>query len=150
MRRVPKDLRKAHPLYLIGSFVNHHVDELHRLRNEAAQPPNAESPRNGNEATGVASASNRVENDGDGGHLSRDRRPAYARDHCWLSWYENNELGPAAIRDKWDGLSDQERNQICPSASHKVSGPDSKDKKAGREVVKRALKVAKSEAARLR
>lgn len=75
----------------------------------------------------------------------RGRRPAYARDHRWLSWHEQEKLGPAKIRDKWDGLPDEERRAICPTAWEKVGGDDPKTQACGREIVKTALKKAQQE-----
>lgn len=67
-------------------------------------------------------------------------RPAYGRDHRFLAW-ESEGYGPAAIRDKWNALSQADRKRICPSHWEEIGGGD-----AGREVVKSGLKKAREEA----
>lgn len=79
------------------------------------------------------------------GPHSRGRRPAYKRDHQWLDWHEQDKLGPAKIRDRWDGLSDKERLDICPTACERVGGNDPKTQKSGRATVITALKKAQKE-----
>jgi hypothetical protein len=72
-------------------------------------------------------------------------RPAYERDHCWLDWHEQDHLGPAPIRDRWDQMTDEERKAICPRSYEKVGGRDAESQNAGRETVKKGLKKAKKE-----
>ncbi len=72
-------------------------------------------------------------------------RPAYRRDHEWLKWVKDKGMTPAKIRNFWNGMSDEERRQICPSCSDKIGGTDSKGKKAGLAVVKEGVKKAKKE-----
>jgi hypothetical protein len=72
-------------------------------------------------------------------HKRKDR-PTYLRDHAWLNWANAEKLGPASIRDRWNGLPQEERERICPSAP----GPIGKGE-AGRDVVKKGLANAKSE-----
>jgi hypothetical protein len=74
-----------------------------------------------------------------------DDRPAYKRDHTWLDWNKQDKQGPAKIRDRWNVLSEVERKNICPTTFGKVGGSTSDGKKAGREVVKAALKKAEKE-----
>ncbi len=69
-------------------------------------------------------------------------RPAYMRDHLWRDWKMDDDLGPAAIRDRWDSMSDDDRKACCPKCWEKI-GEGSKD--AGRDVVKKALKKAEQE-----
>jgi len=73
------------------------------------------------------------------------RRPAYDRDHLWLRWHEQDKMGPAKIRDGWDGMSDDERKTACPRAWETISGDGAKMKKSGREVVITGLKKARKE-----
>ena len=68
------------------------------------------------------------------------KRPAYIRDHTWLSWSLKDGSTPAKIRDRWNQLSDTERQKICPTAYYKIGKGNS-----GREVVKKALERAKTE-----
>jgi len=73
------------------------------------------------------------------------RRPAYGRDHKWLEWVKTAGLTPAKIRDRWDELPEEERQQICPNACHQIGGASSQEKISGREIVKTAIKKAKKE-----
>ena len=68
------------------------------------------------------------------------RRPAYERDHLWLKWRDVEEIGPAAIRDRWNGMSGEERKTICPRAANCIGSGE-----PGREVVRKALKRARRE-----
>ena len=73
------------------------------------------------------------------------RRPAYARDHLWFNWHKQDELGPAKIRDRWNGMSDEERRTACPRASWRIGGKDAKGKRSALAVVVTALKKARKE-----
>jgi hypothetical protein len=75
---------------------------------------------------------------------NQDPRPAYKRDHLWLRWHEEG-MGPAAIRDRWNMLSDAEREKTCPKLPGRVGGADAESKKAGRATVITGLKKAKQE-----
>lgn len=68
------------------------------------------------------------------------KRPAYHRDHTWLSWYLKDRLTPAKIRDRWNSLSDDERISICYTASNKIGSSED-----GRDVVKKAIDRARKE-----
>ncbi len=71
-------------------------------------------------------------------------RPAKARDHLFLEWYETagepTHHSHAAIKNKWNSLSSDERKRISPRASNKVESRDVIVK-----AVKRATKEKKSE-----
>jgi hypothetical protein len=73
----------------------------------------------------------------------RDRRPAYGRDHFFLSLKEESGLTPARIRDLWDSMTDEDRRTICPECWGQIGDAC---KNAGRDVVKKALKRACEEA----
>jgi hypothetical protein len=73
------------------------------------------------------------------------KRPAYRRDQLWLNWYEEDHLGPAKIRDRWDAMSDHERIAACSTCCERVGGNDDKSRRAGREVVKNGLKEARKD-----
>ena len=73
------------------------------------------------------------------------RRPAYGRDHQWLDWHCNENMGPAKIRDHWDSLSEQQRKDICSTAWETVGGEECAERRAGYEVVKSGLKRARKE-----
>jgi hypothetical protein len=49
-------------------------------------------------------------------------RPAYRREQVWLRWNENEELGPAAIRDRWNGLGEVVRKKISPRQYQTLAG----------------------------
>jgi hypothetical protein len=68
-------------------------------------------------------------------------RPAYLRDHLWLQWSEQGSIGPAAIRDRWNSLSDDERKRLVGESSFQKIAP----RDAGREVVKSGIAKAKTE-----
>lgn len=68
------------------------------------------------------------------------RRPAYERDHLWLRWRDVEGLRPAAIRDRWNRMSGEERKSICPRCADQIGSDET-----GREVVKKALKQARRE-----
>ena len=82
-------------------------------------------------------------------HVGREeqprRRPAYDRDHLWLDWRLQGKMAPAAIRDRWDGMSDDERKAMCPCAWQSIGGDDAKTKRSGRAVVVNGLKKARKE-----
>ena len=68
------------------------------------------------------------------------KRPAFDRDHLWLKWNEEEGLKPAAIRDRWNGMTDAERKGITVTTWQKIGAGNS-----GRAVVYDALKRAKRE-----
>ena len=76
------------------------------------------------------------------------QRKAYLREHAWLRWYEDEESkthhSPAGIRDKWDQMSDEEREQICPLWPKKTSGGAK-----GYQAVKKAVERARKERANI-
>jgi hypothetical protein len=45
-------------------------------------------------------------------------RPAYGRDHLWLGWYDDTNGGEyrscGKVRDKWNAMSEQEREPYAP------------------------------------
>jgi len=65
-------------------------------------------------------------------------RPAYGRDHLFLEWSEQG-LKPAAIRDRWNALSDDERKALCPARWAQIGD---EGLEAGRDAVKKALRAA--------
>ena len=71
-------------------------------------------------------------------------RPAHERDHLWLRWREEDGLTPAKIRDRWDSMTDEDREAVCPDACERVGDASMK---AGREVVVKGLKKARGEKA---
>jgi hypothetical protein len=75
---------------------------------------------------------------------SRKNRPAYGRDHEWLKWYEDSDAPtfhkPAKIRDKWNGLSNNERITICKECSAKID-----DAEGGIDSVKKGIRKARAE-----
>lgn len=52
------------------------------------------------------------------------RRPCFARDHLWLAWYEAEGeptyKSVASIRDKWNGLTDEERAEVAGEFSDRL------------------------------
>lgn len=72
-------------------------------------------------------------------------RPAFSRDRLWLRWHEEENLGPAKIRDKWDSLPDERRRAYCPDWPARVGGETTAEKKRGYETVKKALRRARKE-----
>jgi hypothetical protein len=69
-------------------------------------------------------------------------RRAYRRERVWLTWHETEGLGPAAIRDRWNGLDCEARKTIAPSCFETFSG----DKGSGANRVKQALIRARRDA----
>jgi hypothetical protein len=61
------------------------------------------------------------------------RRPCYERDHLWLQWHEEEGLGPAAIRDRWN-------QEFAQHGGAKIGV-----KRAGFDVVAEGLKKARKE-----
>jgi hypothetical protein len=74
---------------------------------------------------------------------ARDRE-AGARDHLWLAWHLEEKMKPAAIRDRWDKMTDEERLECAPTCFGKVGA---KGKPLGHDTVKKALMKAKRERA---
>jgi hypothetical protein len=72
----------------------------------------------------------------------RKERPTYLRDHAWLDWANGEKLGPAAIRDRWNDLPQEERERICPRAPGRIGKGET-----ARDLVKKALNRAKCEQA---
>jgi hypothetical protein len=69
-------------------------------------------------------------------------RRCYGRDHRFLRWKKEEDLKPAAIRDRWNSMSDDERKAICPEGYRRIGGGSNKK---GRTVVVTALKKAECE-----
>ena len=71
-------------------------------------------------------------------------RPAYNRDHLFLKWYERKGestfKSPASIRDKWNGMTGEQRASFYPDDSRKLSSGSS-----GTSVVKTAIAKAQRE-----
>ena len=64
------------------------------------------------------------------------RRPCYVRDHLWLKWHDEEGLGIAAIRDRW--------NRECGQHGGRSIGKG----RPGRDVVKEGLRKAREERAK--
>lgn len=62
-------------------------------------------------------------------------RPAGRRERLWLTWNTAEGLGPAAIRDRWNGLAAEVRKAISP----RCYGTFGSGKQAGSNRVKQAL-----------
>jgi hypothetical protein len=60
----------------------------------------------------------------------KPRRPCYDRDHTWLRWHEEEGMGPAAIRDRWNKEHPKER--IAKG-------------EGGRDLIEKALRKARAE-----
>jgi len=71
-----------------------------------------------------------------------DKRPAYERDHLWLKWNKEEGLTPARIRDRWNGMSDDERRAASP---RKWSRVESDSAEGQRDLIEKALRTARSE-----
>ncbi|MBA3481853.1 MAG: hypothetical protein H0T51_08570 [Pirellulales bacterium] len=67
-------------------------------------------------------------------------RPCGARDHLWLAWNTREKLTPAKIRDRWNKLSDADRQSTSPRRSGKIDHAGK-----GREIVEKGLRLAKRE-----
>jgi hypothetical protein len=67
---------------------------------------------------------------GEGGKL---RRPCYQRDHVWLRWSEEQQMKPAAIRDRWN------------REYRRHAGATIGEGRSGLDVVKKGLKKARAE-----
>lgn len=72
----------------------------------------------------------------------RRRDAAFFRDHVWLAWQRDDGLGPPAIRDRWNSLSDDDRRNLArrKRSAEKIAPGD-----GGRRLVILALKLAASE-----
>jgi hypothetical protein len=68
-----------------------------------------------------------------------DDRPAMKRDQLFYSWTKAG-LGNAAIRDKWNRMSDAEREAACPKHPQRIG-----DKKDGADAVRKAITRVKRE-----
>lgn len=68
------------------------------------------------------------------------RRPCFKRDQLWLTWKQEEGLTPAKIRDRWNGMSGEQRRAIAFSCCNDVG-----DGKNGRDVVKKGLAAAGAE-----
>ena len=69
-----------------------------------------------------------------------ETRPAFERDHRWLNWNQKDKLGPAAIRDKWNVMTDEDRQSISPRKPERIQSGEQ-----GRDTVKKAIELAKKE-----
>jgi len=70
----------------------------------------------------------------------RSHRPTFERDHEWLRWSKQENLGPAAIRDRWNGMADGARKMLCPLAPDRIQNGH-----AGGYVVTKGLERARRE-----
>jgi len=70
----------------------------------------------------------------------RPRRRCYERDHEWLRCHKQERMGMAAIRDRWNAMTDEARRKVAPLAWEKIGNG-----RSGRDTVKSALKVAEGE-----
>jgi hypothetical protein len=56
---------------------------------------------------------------------SKEKRPAYDRDHLFLQWYDSEGVrtyhSHAKIRDKWKAMTKEEREEIAPKAASNVT-----------------------------
>lgn len=77
------------------------------------------------------------------GSILAQCRPCAARDHLWLSWQKQDQLTPAKIRDRWNLLSESEREHIVPYCFKKLA------RNTGCDTVKKGLRQAKGEDATL-
>ena len=73
------------------------------------------------------------------GALRLPARGAAQRDYLWWVWWQAG-LGPAAIRDRWNGLTEERRRTAAPDCALPI-GSDSR----GSNAVKSALRVVKAE-----
>ncbi|NQT14425.1 MAG: hypothetical protein HQ582_16840 [Planctomycetes bacterium] len=69
-------------------------------------------------------------------------RLAGPRDLLFLKWQTREKMTDAKIRDRWDGMTDEERKARCPKWPQRVGDTG---KKQGRENVKKAIRKAKKE-----
>jgi hypothetical protein len=75
------------------------------------------------------------------GITERRLKLAYFRDHLWLDWHEVGHLIPAAIRDRWNGMTDpQRREAIVRGTFDKIA-----EGANGVDLVKKALEKARNE-----
>ncbi len=65
--------------------------------------------------------------------------PCSKRNALWLQWHEQEHMGPAAIRDRWNNWSEEQGKASCPRSPNRIGKGES-----GRNVVKTALREAKS------
>jgi hypothetical protein len=71
-----------------------------------------------------------------------DKRPAYERDHLWLGWNEEG-MTPAAIRDRWNTMSDEERRAVSPRKWHRIESAGGLE--GQRDLIEKALRKAKAD-----
>lgn len=70
-------------------------------------------------------------------------RPAHKRDHLWLKWQDDEGMTPATIRDRWNGMSDEDRRTVCPTKWQKIESEGGRE--GERDIIKQALKTARRE-----
>jgi len=70
---------------------------------------------------------------------NKSKRPAYARDHLWLTWHKDG-ANRGEIRDRWRAMSPADRQPYTPADAMIGKG------KAGWQIVDKALRRAKAEA----
>jgi hypothetical protein len=75
--------------------------------------------------------------------LGRSNRPAYARDHLWLSWKSKEGMTPATIRDRWNAMTDEERRAICPRKWQRLESAGGSE--GDRDLIEKALAGAEAE-----
>jgi hypothetical protein len=73
-----------------------------------------------------------IASDDDSGQSRKRQRPCHERDHTFLRWKEEEKMGDAAIRDKWN--AEHQDDKIGKG-------------EAGRDVVKKGIRAAKRERA---
>ena len=71
------------------------------------------------------------------------KRPAYERDQLWLRWSEKEGMAPAAIRDRWNGMSDEERQTVSPRKWQRIESVGGLE--GQRDLIEKGLRRAKTE-----
>jgi hypothetical protein len=68
-------------------------------------------------------------------------RPCAPRDYQFFLWSLEG-MGPAKIRDRWDGMSDEERKRISPKCWNRIGEAS---KRQGAQTAKQGVKRAKAD-----
>ena len=100
--------------------------------------PSSDEAKPQSDASSTGTLDMKVEPSGDG---ARPRQKCYDRDQQFLRW-KREGLGEAAIRDRWNELSEINRKEISSDCYKRLSDGD---KKKGRAVVVEALKKISEE-----